>query len=134
MFISESIDSQMLSFIFTQNLISIVIRLWKQYAKDMCEKLALKGWIRVSPRGTIYGQIQGEKSNVDEMCVSSLISQALANWEKAQSLAVRERKDKSALALFVGATASLPRTMFANAWSMINDLTHLFKLINWMIN
>ena len=33
----------------------------------MCTKLSLKGWIRVSPRGTIYGQIQGEKSNVDEM-------------------------------------------------------------------
>ncbi|CAG2121392.1 unnamed protein product [Medioppia subpectinata] len=35
----------------------------------MCQKLSLKGWIRVSPRGTIYGQIQGEKNSVDEMAL-----------------------------------------------------------------
>jgi acylphosphatase len=33
----------------------------------MCEKLDIRGWIRVSPRGTVYGQIQGEKDKVDEM-------------------------------------------------------------------
>lgn len=38
-----------------------------KYAKDVCENLNLKGWIRVSPRGSIYGQIQGEKDKVDEM-------------------------------------------------------------------
>lgn len=38
-----------------------------KYAKGVCENLNLKGWIRVSPRGSIYGQIQGEKDKVDEM-------------------------------------------------------------------
>ena len=38
-----------------------------KYAKSMCENLNIKGWIRVSPRGTVYGQIQGEKEKVDEM-------------------------------------------------------------------
>ncbi|XP_054153517.1 uncharacterized protein LOC128952195 [Oppia nitens] len=40
-----------------------------RYAKEMSQKLTLKGWIRVSPRGSIYGQIQGEKNNVDEMAL-----------------------------------------------------------------
>jgi len=40
-----------------------------RYAKDMCEKLEIRGWIRVSPRGTVYGQIQGEKDKVDEMAL-----------------------------------------------------------------
>lgn len=33
----------------------------------MSEELDVKGWMRVSPRGTIYGQIQGEKDKVDQM-------------------------------------------------------------------
>lgn len=33
----------------------------------MCEDLGIKGWIRVSPRGSVYGQLQGEKEKVDEM-------------------------------------------------------------------
>ncbi|KAJ6217245.1 hypothetical protein RDWZM_008402 [Blomia tropicalis] len=40
-----------------------------KYAKSMCENLNIKGWIRVSPRGTVYGQIQGEKEKVDEMAL-----------------------------------------------------------------
>lgn len=33
----------------------------------MCEKLKLKGWVRLTKRGTVIGQIQGEKERVDEM-------------------------------------------------------------------
>lgn len=33
----------------------------------MSEELDVKGWMRVSPRGTIYGQVQGEKDKVDQM-------------------------------------------------------------------
>lgn len=40
-----------------------------KYAKSMCESLNIKGWIRVSPKGTVYGQIQGEKEKVDEMAL-----------------------------------------------------------------
>ena len=42
---------------------------FRKYAKSMCENLNIKGWIRVSPRGTEYGKIQGEKEKVDEMYV-----------------------------------------------------------------
>ncbi|KPM06130.1 acylphosphatase-2-like protein 2 [Sarcoptes scabiei] len=40
-----------------------------KYAESIAETLNLKGWIRVSPRGTVYGQIQGEKDKVDEMVI-----------------------------------------------------------------
>jgi acylphosphatase len=40
-----------------------------KYAKLMCEKLGIKGWVRLSRRGTVFGQIQGEKERVDEMAL-----------------------------------------------------------------
>lgn len=40
-----------------------------KYAKNIAETLDVKGWIRVNQRGTVYGQIQGEKDKVDEMYV-----------------------------------------------------------------
>jgi len=33
----------------------------------MSERLGLKGWVMPSRRGTIIGQIQGEKQRVDDM-------------------------------------------------------------------
>lgn len=33
----------------------------------MSEKLGLKGWVMLSRRGTVIGQIQGEKEKIDEM-------------------------------------------------------------------
>ncbi|XP_067131157.1 splicing regulator SDE2 isoform X1 [Centruroides vittatus] len=39
------------------------------YAKDMCNRLGLKGWIRMSKWGTVVGQIQGVKDRIDEMAL-----------------------------------------------------------------
>lgn len=33
----------------------------------MADTLDIRGWIRVSPRGLIQGQLQGEKTKVDQL-------------------------------------------------------------------
>lgn len=38
-----------------------------KYARDTAEKLGLRGWVKLSHRSTVIGQIQGEKERVDEM-------------------------------------------------------------------
>ncbi|XP_013775676.1 acylphosphatase-2-like [Limulus polyphemus] len=43
--------------------------LFTKYARDMCQQLGVKGWIRFSRWGTVIGQIQGEKDRVDEMAL-----------------------------------------------------------------
>jgi len=40
-----------------------------KYAREMCEKLGLTGWIKLSRRSTVVGQLQGEKDRVDEMAL-----------------------------------------------------------------
>ena len=40
-----------------------------KYARDMCKKLGLSGWIRLSRRSTVIGTVQGEKGKVDEMAL-----------------------------------------------------------------
>ncbi|KAH7645765.1 acylphosphatase-2 [Dermatophagoides farinae] len=42
---------------------------FSKYAKNIAETLDVKGWIRVNSRGSVYGQIQGEKDKVDEMVI-----------------------------------------------------------------
>lgn len=53
------------------SLIIVVGVYFSKYAKNIAETLDVKGWIRVNSRGSVYGQIQGEKDKVDEMYVLS---------------------------------------------------------------
>ena len=38
-----------------------------KYARDTAERLGLRGWVKLSHRSTVIGQIQGEKERIDEM-------------------------------------------------------------------
>jgi len=40
-----------------------------KYTRDMCDKLGLRGWVRLSRRSTVIGQLQGDKERVDEMAL-----------------------------------------------------------------
>lgn len=42
-----------------------------QYARDMCQSLGVRGWIKLTNWGTVVGQLQGEKEHVDQMQVPS---------------------------------------------------------------
>ncbi|KAI1289845.1 Acylphosphatase-2 [Halotydeus destructor] len=37
--------------------------------RDKCEKLGLKGWVKICSRGSVVGQIEGEKKKIDEMAI-----------------------------------------------------------------
>ncbi|XP_015786564.1 acylphosphatase-2 [Tetranychus urticae] len=69
-----------------------------KYAKEMSEKLGLKGWVMLSRRGTVIGQIQGEKEKIDEMALwlrlqgspGSRIEHAnFTNWQIIDSITYR---------------------------------------------
>ncbi|KFM74242.1 Acylphosphatase-2, partial [Stegodyphus mimosarum] len=40
-----------------------------QHAKDLADRLGVRGWIRLTRYGSAMGQIQGEKDRVDEMAL-----------------------------------------------------------------
>lgn len=40
-----------------------------KYAREMCDALNIRGWIRLTKWGTAMGQIQGEKGQIDEMAL-----------------------------------------------------------------
>ncbi|CAN8009367.1 unnamed protein product [Ixodes pacificus] len=42
---------------------------YAQYARDMCQSLGVRGWIKLTNWGTVVGQLQGEKEHVDQMAM-----------------------------------------------------------------
>ncbi|XP_054722628.1 acylphosphatase-2-like [Uloborus diversus] len=40
-----------------------------QHAKEIADRLGVRGWIRITRYGTAMGQIQGEKDRVEEMAL-----------------------------------------------------------------
>ncbi|KAG9509344.1 Glycerol-3-phosphate acyltransferase 1, mitochondrial [Fragariocoptes setiger] len=40
-----------------------------KYAKEMSKNLGIKGWMRFTRRGTIEGQVEGEKEKIDQMAL-----------------------------------------------------------------
>ncbi|CAN8000282.1 unnamed protein product, partial [Ixodes hexagonus] len=40
---------------------------FRKYARDMCQNLGVRGWVKLTNWGTVVGQLQGEKERVDQM-------------------------------------------------------------------
>uniref|UniRef100_A0A646QCS7 acylphosphatase n=1 Tax=Hemiscolopendra marginata TaxID=943146 RepID=A0A646QCS7_9MYRI len=40
-----------------------------RYCQEMCRSFGVRGWVRNSRKGTIIGQLQGEKEKVDEIAM-----------------------------------------------------------------
>ncbi|EEC14083.1 acylphosphatase-2 [Ixodes scapularis] len=59
------------------NLVQVDFEVWgdvqgfyfRKYARDMCQSLGVRGWIKLTNWGTVVGQLQGEKEHVDQMAM-----------------------------------------------------------------
>ncbi|KAG8180724.1 hypothetical protein JTE90_004683 [Oedothorax gibbosus] len=40
-----------------------------QHAKEIADRIGVRGWIKLTYYGTVIGQVQGEKDRVDEMAL-----------------------------------------------------------------
>lgn len=38
-----------------------------KYCKEMCEQLSISGWVKNTKKGTIFGKLQGQRSNIEHM-------------------------------------------------------------------
>ncbi|CAN7977947.1 unnamed protein product, partial [Ixodes persulcatus] len=54
---------------------------FRKYARDMCQSLGVRGWIKLTNWGTVVGQLQGEKEHVDQMQLHFLFR---AMWLRLQ--------------------------------------------------
>lgn len=59
------------------NLVQVDFEVWgdvqgfyfRKHTRDMCHNLGVCGWVKLTSWGTVVGQLQGEKEQVDQMAM-----------------------------------------------------------------